>query len=466
MAEVASTTDIPRSAVGLRTPPHSVEAEQSLLGGIMLDPRAWDRIADLVTADDFYRADHRLIFRTLARLMEHDQPPDAVTVGQQLDRQNELDAAGGLDYIAELVEATPSAANIRAYAKIVRENSMLRQLVEIGGAIATSVHDSEGRSASDLVDLAEQRVFEVADRGQHFGKDFRLVKEILPAAIDLIDTLSHADDGITGIATGFSDLDQKTGGLKGGEFIVIAGRPSMGKTALAVNIAQNAAIGKQVPTAIFSMEMSAEQLVFRMISSLAQVTQYDLGKQNYTAAISHKVDSAMNMLSDAPIFIDDTAALTPTEVRARARRLRREHNIRLIVVDYLQLMRASGYAENRVAEMSEISRSLKALSKELDLPVVALSQLNRGVESRTDKRPMMSDLRDSGAIEQDADLVIMIYREDYYERDGGPRSSGSVAEIIIGKQRNGPTGMVKLTFFGEHTRFEDHASDAYGEGVH
>ncbi len=267
---------------------------------------------------------------------------------------------------------------------------MLRQLVEIGGAIATSVHDSEGRSASDLVDLAEQRVFEVADRGQHSGKDFRPVREILPDAIDLIDTLSHADDGITGIATGFADLDRKTGGLKGGEFIVIAGRPSMGKTALAVNIAQNAAIKKKVPTAIFSMEMSAEQLVFRMISSLAQVTQYDLGKQHYTAVPSHRIDSATNLLSDAPILIDDSAALTPTEVRARARRLRREHEIGLVVVDYLQLMRAPGYADNRVAEMSEISRSLKALSKELDLPVVALSQLNRGVESRTDKRPRSS----------------------------------------------------------------------------
>ena len=466
MAEVASTTDISRNAVGLRKPPHSVEAEQSLLGGIMLDRKAWDRVADVVAADDFYRADHRLIFRTLARLIDDNQPPDAVTVGQQLERQNELGAAGGLDYIAELVEATPSATNIRAYAEIVRENSMLRQLVEIGGAIATSVHDSEGRSASDLVDLAEQRVFEVADRGQHSGKDFRPVREILPDALDLIDTLSHADDGITGIATGFADLDRKTGGLNGGEFIVIAGRPSMGKTALAVNIAQNAAIKKKVPTAIFSMEMSAEQLVFRMISSLAQVTQYDLGKQHYTAATSHRIDSATNLLSDAPILIDDSAALTPTEVRARARRLRREHEIGLVVVDYLQLMRAPGYADNRVAEMSEISRSLKALSKELNLPVVALSQLNRGVESRTDKRPMMSDLRDSGAIEQDADLVLLIYREDYYERGDGPRTNGSTAEIIIGKQRNGPTGMVKLTFFGQHTKFEDYASDDYGEGVH
>ncbi len=463
MVEVASTMDISRGTAGLRKPPHSVEAEQSLLGGVMLDAGAWDRIADVVAEGDFYRADHRVIFRTLARLIEQDQPPDAVTVGQQLARQNELDAAGGLDYIAELVEATPSAANIRAYAEIVRENSMLRQLVEIGGEIATSVHDSEGRSVTELVDLAEQRVFKVADRGEQGGKDFRVLQEVLPATIDMIDTLTHSEDGITGLATGFSRLDHMTGGLKGGEFIVIAGRPGMGKTTLAVNIAENASIGKKVPSAIFSMEMSAELLAFRMICSIGRVKQSDLTKENLTTTISSRIDSAVEMLSGAPIFIDDSAALTPTDIRARARRLKRERDIGLIVVDYLQLMRVSGAVENRVAEMSEISRSLKALAKELNVPVIALSQLNRGVEARTDKKPVMSDLRDSGAIEQDADLILLIFRDEYYNEDT-PRKG--IANISIGKQRNGPTGDFKLTFLGEHTRFENHIAEDYGEGIY
>ena len=462
MAEAASTTDIARRGAVPRLPPHSVEAEQSVLGAVMLDHRAWERIADAVSAEDFYRADHRLIFKTLAKLVERDQPPDAITVGEQLERQNQLDAAGGLAYIAQLVEATPSAANVRAYAGIVRDNSMLRQLIEIGGDIASSVYDNEGRTVSELVDTAERRVFEIADRGQSRTDGFVALQQVLPATIDLIDTLTHSTDGITGLATGFTALDEKTAGLQRGDLVVIAGRPSMGKTALAVNIAENAAIGKQVPTAIFSMEMSAEQLVFRMIRSVGRVKQTDLHKENLTSVVSSRIDSAVDLLKSAPIFIDDSAALTPTEVRARSRRLKREHNLGLVVVDYLQLMRVSTAAENRVVEMSEISRSLKALAKELDLPVIALSQLNRGVESRNDKRPLMSDLRDSGAIEQDADLIVLIYREEYYNADT-PRKG--VADIIIGKQRNGPTGEFNLTFLGEFTKFENLVAEAYGDGV-
>ncbi|WP_428097537.1 replicative DNA helicase [Candidatus Rariloculus sp.] len=462
MAEAASTTDIARRAPGPRLPPHSIEAEQSVLGAVMLDHRAWERIADAVAADDFYRADHRLIFRTLAKLVERDQPPDAITVGEQLERQNQLDAAGGLAYIAQLVEATPSAANVRAYAGIVRDNSMLRQLIEIGGDIASSVYDNEGHTVSELVDTAERRVFEIADRGQSRTDGFVALQDVLPATIDLIDTLTHSKDGITGLATGFTALDEKTAGLQRGDLVVIAGRPSMGKTALAVNIAENAAIGKKVATAIFSMEMSAEQLVFRMIRSVGRVQQTDLQKANLTSVVSSRIDSAVDLLKAAPIFIDDSAALTPTEVRARARRLKREHNLGLIVVDYLQLMRVNTATENRVVEMSEISRSLKALAKELNLPVIALSQLNRGVESRNDKRPLMSDLRDSGAIEQDADLIVLIYREEYYNADT-PRKG--VADIIIGKQRNGPTGEFNLTFLGEFTKFENLVAEAYGDGV-
>ncbi len=463
MAEVAATTDISRRAAGLRQPPHSVEAEQSLLGGVMLDPGAWDRVADVVTANDFYRADHRLIYKALAKLVDRGQELDAVAVGDQLARQNALDDAGGHAYLVEIVEATASAANIRAYAAIVRENSILRQLVEVGGAIASSVFDGEGSTVDELVDRAESRVFEIADRGQGRNAEFVKVEDVLPDALDVIDTLTHSDGGITGLTTGFDKMDALTGGLQPGELVVIAGRPSMGKTALAVNIAENAAIGNKVPTAIFSMEMSAEQLAFRMIKSVGRVKDNDLRKEQFTPVTASRIESAVGLLSEAPIFIDDTAAMTPTEVRARARRLKREHKIGLVVIDYLQLMRVAGAAENRVAEMSEISRALKALAKELDLPVIALSQLNRGVELRTDKKPFMSDLRDSGSIEQDADMVVLIYREEYYNQET-PRKG--IADIIIGKQRNGPTGDFQLTFLGEHTRFEDFVSDDYGEGVY
>jgi replicative DNA helicase len=395
MAEPASTADIARRATErLRLPPHSVEAEQSLLGGLMLDQRAWDQIADAVGIDDFYRSDHRLIFEAIGTLVERDQPPDAVTVSEYLDRQGHLAAAGGLDYIARIVEETPSAANVRAYARIIRENAMLRQLIEIGGDIAASAHGNEGRSVSELVDLAEQRVFEIADRGQRRGAGFVHLKHILPATIDRLDLLSQAGGDITGVSTGFVEMDKMTAGLQRGELIIIAGRPSMGKTTLAINIAENAAIGSQVPTAIFSMEMSAEQLTFRMIGSIGRVNQSNLRRGRLNDEDWSRIDSAVSMMSNAPIHIDDSAGLTPTEVRARARRLKREHGLGLIVVDYLQLMQVAGTVENRATEISEISRSLKALAKELDLPVIALSQLNRSVEQRADKKPVMSDLRE------------------------------------------------------------------------
>jgi replicative DNA helicase len=428
----------------------------------MLDQRAWDQVADVVGPDDFYRADHRAIFETIATLAERDQPPDAVTVSEQLDRENRLDDAGGVEYLARLVEETPSAANVRAYARIVREHALLRRLIEIGGDIAASAHDSEGRTVSELVDLAEQRVFEIADRGTR-GPGFKALKEILPGAIDRLDVLSHSDDEITGVSTGFSAMDDMTAGLQRGELIVIAGRPSMGKTTLAVNIAENAAIGHQIPTAIFSMEMSAEQLTFRMIGSIGRVNQAGLRRGKLNDGDWSRIDSAVSMMSKAPIFIDDSAGLSPTEVRARARRLKREHNLGLIVVDYLQLMQVSGTVENRATEISEISRSLKALAKELDLPVIALSQLNRGVEQRVDKKPVMSDLRESGAIEQDADVIVFIYREELYDKET-PRKG--VADIIIGKQRNGPVGEFHLTFLGEFTKFENLVAEDYGQGIY
>jgi replicative DNA helicase len=463
MAEPAATADIARRATErLRLPPHSVEAEQSLLGGLMLDQRAWDQIADIVSAEDLYRADHRLIFATVADLVERGQPPDAVTVSEHLQRLGQLESAGGLPYLARLVQDTPSAANIRAYARIVRDHALLRSLIEIGGDIAASVHSTEGLTASEIVDRAEQRVFEIAERGTRRGSGFVSLKQILPKTIDRIDFLSHSTSDITGVATGFSEMDKWTAGLQRGELIIIAGRPSMGKTTLAINIAENAALGTKVPAAIFSMEMSCEQLSFRMLSSIGRIPQTRLRTGKLHEEDWPRVDSAVAMMSEAPIYIDDSGALTPTEVRARARRLKREHGLGLIVVDYLQLMQVSGTTENRATEISEISRSLKALAKELDVPVIALSQLNRGVEQRQDKRPVMSDLRESGAIEQDADVIMFIYREEVYERET-PRKG--IADIIIAKQRNGPTGEFVLTFLGECTRFENHIAEAYGEGV-
>ena len=395
MAEAAQTADIARRATErLRLPPHSVEAEQSLLGGLMLDQRAWDQVADVIDASDLYRADHRLIFGAIATLVERNQPPDAVTVSEHLQRSGQLEAAGGLSYLARLVEDTPSAANIRAYARIVRDHALLRRLIEIGGDIAASAHATEGLTAAEIVDRAEQRVFEIADHGQRRGAGFVSLKQILPKTVDRLDFLSHSTSDITGVSTGFVEMDKLTAGLQRGELVIIAGRPSMGKSAMAINIAENAALGAKVPAAIFSMEMSAEQLSFRMLSSIGRIAQTRLRNGKLLDEDWPRVDSAVAMMSEAPIFIDDSGALTPTEVRARSRRLKREHGLGLIVVDYLQLMQVPGTVENRATEISEISRSLKALAKELEVPVIALSQLNRSVEQRQDKRPVMSDLRE------------------------------------------------------------------------
>lgn len=450
-----------QTAESLRLPPHSVEAEQSILGGLMLDNSGWDRIADLLHGGDFYRRDHQLIFEAIGTLSEKSIPSDAVTVSEHLEKCGQLDDAGGLAYIASLARDTPSAANIKAYAEIVRERSMLRELIRVGGEIAGSAHANDGRGAADLVDEAERKVFEIAERGQRAGTGFIGLRKILPGVIDRLDELSHSEGDITGVATGFQKFDALTAGLHGGELIIIAGRPSMGKTTLAMNIAENAAIAGKVPTAIFSMEMSAEQLAFRMIGSIGRVNQSNLRTGRFSDEDWTRINSAVAIMSQAPIFIDDTPALSPTEIRARTRRLKREHGLGLIVVDYLQLMGISGTRENRATEISEISRSLKALAKELNVPIVALSQLNRGVEQRTDKRPVMSDLRESGAIEQDADLIAFIYREEVYDPDT-PRKG--VADIIIAKQRNGPIGDFHLTFLGEYTRFENLIAEDYGLG--
>ncbi|MGB5210986.1 MAG: replicative DNA helicase [Gammaproteobacteria bacterium] len=460
MAGVASTQESSFSgADSIRVPPHSVEAEQSVIGGLMIDNSAWDRIADVVVASDFYRHDHRLIFNAIGELAEQSQPCDAVTVSEFLARHGDLDGAGGLAYLGQLARDTPSAANILAYGNIVRERAMLRELISVGGEIASSASGSDGRDAADLIDEAERRVFEIAERGQRRGSGFVELRKILPDTIDRLDELYNSDGHITGISSGFDDLDKMTAGLQPGDLVIVAGRPSMGKTSFAMNLAENAAISGKKAVAIFSMEMSAEQLSFRMISSLGRVNQSHLRTGNFTDEDWHRINAAVTIMSEAKIFIDDTPAMSPTEVRARSRRLSREHGLGMIVIDYIQLMQVSGNTENRATELSLISRSLKALAKELRVPVIALSQLNRSVEQRTDKRPVMSDLRESGAIEQDADLIAFIYRDEVYNKETMRKG---IADIIIAKQRNGPIGEVHLTFLGEYTKFENYLPENFG----
>jgi replicative DNA helicase len=443
----------------LRLPPHSVEAEQAVLGGLMLDNSAWDRVADQLAAEDFYRRDHRLIFRGIAELIERGEAADAVTVAEHLNQLGCLDEVGGLGYLGALARDTPTAANIAAYADIVRERGVLRRLIEIGGEIANSAYDTQGRTSAELIEQAEQRVFELAERGQRRAGIVSL-KSILPATIDRIDVLYNSEGDITGVPTGFERLDKMTSGLQRGDLIIIAGRPSMGKSSFAVNIAEYAAIRHEVRTLIFSMEMSAESIAMRLISSIGRVNHSQLRAGTFADEDWNRINHAVSQMTRAPIFIDETPALTPGELRTRARRLKREHGLGLIVVDYLQLMQVPGTKENRATEISEISRSMKALAKELNVPIIALSQLNRSVEQRQEKRPVMSDLRESGAIEQDADLIAFIYREEVYDKDTPKRG---VADIIIAKQRNGPTGEFPLTFLGEYTRFENYVPETYGE---
>lgn len=444
----------------LKVPPNSIEAEQSLIGGLMLDAKAWDKVADVIISADFYRKDHRLIFEAISNLVESGSPCDVVTVSEHLDNRNELDQSGGLEYLAMLANETAGAANARAYAKILREKSTLRALINAGNEISGSAFTTEGRSASQILDDAERLVFQIAEKGARGNAGFKSLKQILPEAVDRIDLLHQSEGDITGISSGYGEFDKLTAGLQKGDLIIIAGRPSMGKTTLAVNIAENAAIGAKVPTAIFSMEMPAQQLAFRMISSLGRVDQTHLRTGTFPDEDWSRINTAVQLMSEAPIFIDDSPSLSPTDIRARARRLHREHGLGLIVVDYLQLMQVEGSKENRATELSEISRSLKALAKELELPVIALSQLNRSVEQRNDKRPVMSDLRESGAIEQDADLIIFIYREEVYNQDT-PRKG--IADIAIAKQRNGPIGEFPLTFVGRYTKFENWVPDHYAD---
>ncbi|HEX7417640.1 MAG TPA: replicative DNA helicase [Steroidobacteraceae bacterium] len=452
------------SLAEMRTPPHSVEAEQAVLGGMMLDASAWDNVADVVQSADFYRPDHRLIFDAITLLAADSKAIDVVTVSEQLERTSKLVDAGGIAYLGALARDTPTAANVRSYAQIVRERSLLRSLIEAGTDIAASVFQGEGESARDLVDRAEQRVFEIAERGAR-GRDGAIAaRSLLPDLIDKIDEWYTNPNKLRGLPSGFTDLDRKTGGFRAGDLVVVAGRPSMGKTTLAVNMAEFAALDKDTrgSVAIFSMEMPSEQLLLRMMSSVGHVPLTKVRSGKMDADDWNRITGASQQLGDARIYIDETPALTPTELRARARRVKREHGLDLVIVDYLQLMQVPGTKENRATEIAEISRGLKALAKELSVPVVALSQLNRGVEQRQDKKPVMSDLRESGAIEQDADMILLIYRDEVYDKNTTKRG---MAEINLAKHRNGEIGDFVLTFQGEYTRFVNYMDPSYAEGI-
>ncbi len=442
----------------LRTPPYSLEAEQAVLGGLILDNSAWDQVADQINETDFHLFDHRLIFRAIDELVEKRQPFDVLTLSDLLRQKSEIKDTNVLVYLGTLANNTPSAASIKAYANIVREKSILRQLVQAGTEITSSGILPEGRDVNQLLDEAEQKIFQITDRSVQTGQGFTNIKSLLKTTVEQIDELFERDNHITGIPSGFDEFDEKTAGLQDGELIIVAGRPSMGKTSFAMNLVEYAALRNDACVAIFSMEMPARSLTMRMLSSMGRIDQQRVRTGKLTDDDWPRLTSAVSMLSEANLFIDDSASLSPTELWARARRLKREYGLSLIVVDYLQLMKISGTSENRATEISEISRSLKALAKELNVPVVALSQLNRSLEQRTDKRPVMSDLRESGAIEQDADLIVFIYRDEVYNEDSPDQGT---AEIIVGKQRNGPIFKSRLTFLGQFTRFENYVPEIY-----
>ena len=443
----------------LKLPPHSIEAEQSVLGGLLLNNEAWDRVGDIVSDEDFYRDDHRRIYRHISKLIENNKPADVLTTSESLQLAGELQGVGGIAYIQSLSEGTPSAVNIRLYAEIVRERAITRRLARVGEEIADAAYSPNGREARQLLDEAEKKVFDIAEMGRKQGQGFLSMSGLLSDVMTRLDELSKNPSAVTGVATGFVDLDERTSGMQPGDLVIVAGRPSMGKTAFSLNIAEHVALRLGLPVLIFSMEMGGTQIAGRFLSSVSKVDQQRLRTGRLDGRDWDSLNQALTKLNDAPIQVDESAALNALELRARARRMWRQYGgLGMIVVDYLQLMSASSSnGENRATEISEISRSLKALAKELKVPVVALSQLNRSLEQRPNKRPVMSDLRESGAIEQDADVILFIYRDEVYNPESADKGS---AEIIIGKQRNGPIGTVKLTFVGQNTRFENYAGPA------
>lgn len=441
----------------LKLPPHSIEAEQSVLGGLMLSNTSWDKIGDLIGGADFYRHDHRLIYAAITRLIEDVKPADVLTVADTLKMSGELDTVGGVAYLHQLATNTPSAANIRRYAEIVRERAIMRRLAEVGTQIADAAYSPKGREAKQLLDEAEKKVLEIGEQGGRGQEAMTSMSELLAEVMARVDELHKNPARVTGVETGFDDLDDMTAGLQEGDLVIVAGRPSMGKSAFSFNMAEHVALKLGLPVLIFSMEMSGPQVAQRLLGSVSRVDAHKLRTGQIDTADWDRLGQALGKLNEAPVMVDDTPALNALELRSRARRMWRQYGNKLgmIVVDYLQLMSAiDSNGENRATEISEISRSLKALAKELKVPVVALSQLNRSLEQRPNKRPVMSDLRESGAIEQDADVILFIYRDEVYNKDS---PAAGTAEIIIGKQRNGPIGTVTLTFLGKHTRFENFA---------
>ena len=444
----------------LRVPPQSIEAEQAVLGGLMLAPDSYDRIADQLSDSDFYRRDHQLIYRAIRELAEKNKPFDAVTLGEWFESQGLSEQVAGGAYLIELASTTPSAANITAYAEIVRDKAILRQLIDVGTGIVNDGFQPDGRDSSEILEEAERQVLAIAQASSTGKTDFTPVTKALSEASDTLQTRYTNGGGVTGLSTGYTELDLMTAGLQKTDLIILAARPAMGKTTLALNMAEYAAFRSKLPVAVFSMEMSASQLAMRLISSVGRVNAQRLRTGQLEDEDWSRVTSAIRQLREAKIFIDDEPGLSPVKLSAKARRLKREHGLGLIVIDYLQLMSVPGNSENRATEISEISRSLKGLAKELQVPVIALSQLNRSLETRTDKRPVMADLRESGAIEQDADMIMFIYRDDYYNKENSPDKG--LSEVIIGKQRSGPTGSIKLKFFGEYTRFDNLSHDSVG----
>ena len=437
----------------LRVPPHSLEAESCVLGGLLLDTSAWDRVSDVLSESDFYKFEHRLIYASIQTLIGGLRPADVITVYEALLAQGKADAVGGLGELNALAQYVPSAGNIRRYAEIVRERAILRKLVVASDEIAAEAFNTKGRPVAQILDEAEQKIFKIGEEGSRLRQGFQSMDQLISDLLGRVDEMSKNPNDITGVPSGFSDFDEMTSGLQSGDLIVLAARPSMGKTALAINIAEHVALGEGLPVAVFSMEMGASQLAIRMVGSIGRIDQGHLRTGKLSDEEWPRLNEAVERLQTVSLFIDETPGLNPSELRANAKKLSRQcGKLGLIVVDYLQLMSTgSSDGDNRATELGEISRGLKMLAKELQCPIIALSQLNRGVETRTDKRPMMSDLRESGAIEQDADVIMFIYRDDYYNKDS---KEPGIAEIIIGKQRNGPTGTVKLAFLKPLTKFE------------
>ncbi|BEP48167.1 replicative DNA helicase [Variovorax beijingensis] len=447
-----------RQVAQLRIPPHSIEAESSVLGGLLLDNGAWDRMGDLLVDGDFYRHEHKLIYAAIGGLINASKPADVITVYEQLQGLGKADEIGGLVYLNSLAQYVPSASNIRRYAEIVRERSILRKLVSASDEIATNAFNTQGKSVDKILDEAEQKIFNIGEEGTRMKQGFQSMDALVVELLDRVTEMAENPNDITGVRTGFYEFDKMTSGLQPGDMIVLAARPSMGKTSLAINIAEHVALNEGLPVAVFSMEMGASQLAVRIVGSIGRIDQGHLRTGKLSDEEWPRLTEAIEKLRNVSLHIDETPGLTTSELRANARRLARQYGrLGLIVVDYLQLMSVSTSMndENRATAVGEISRGLKMLAKELKCPVIALSQLSRGVESRTDKRPMMSDLRESGAIEQDADIIMFIYRDDYYDKNS---KEPGVAEVIISKHRNGPTGTVKLTFLKPLTKFENLAS--------